>query len=523
MRSTFFGFDIARKALFTSQRSLDVVAHNIANANTPGYSRQEAIQAASAPFHYMSFNRPMTQGQIGTGVQIDEIRRIRDMFLDKQYRREMESLGEWEAKSMFIEKLEGIFNEPSSFGIRTVLDQFWGATQDLSKNPENITLRELVLQRGVALTETIKHLYRQLDTLQVETNHRIQVRVDEVNTLAKQIADLNGQIHRSESGGDIANDLRDKRDLLIDKLSKLINIQVHENQQGEVTILANGIGIVNHVKHITIDATQKNPSTNLSELKWADTNMKVTLKSGEIFGLLEMRDNVIPEYMDKLNDIAGSLIADINFVHRQGYGLNNDTGYDFFILKNDKVDSTLYFYESVDPGAGAPYNQSPVPREGRFIPARDITINSDLIHNPERIAAASNPDEPGDGSNALAWAQLKHVTEHRELRIYYSDGINPDAQIYYYKILEGTLGDYTKSMIAGLGVKGQQAERMVDNQALLVLQSDNRRQALSGVSLDEEMTGMIRFQHSYNAAARIITAMDEMIEVIISRLGIVGR
>lgn len=531
MRSTFFGFDIARKALFTSQRSLDVVAHNIANANTPGYTRQEALQRATQPFNFNSLHRPMTVGQIGTGVEISEIRRIRDSFLDKQYRQEMSAFGEWEAKFAFIEKLEGVFNEPSDSGIRTVLDQFWGSMQDLSNNPENTTIRELVLQRAIAVTETIRHSYRQLDTLQVEINNRIMIKVDEVNSLAKQIADLNGLIFRSEVGGDVANDLRDRRDLLIDQLSKIVNIQVHENPQRELTVLVNGIGIVSHVKHISIDASQRNDENNLSTLKWADTNMNVTLRSGELFGLLEMRDKTVPDYIERLNNLAGVMVSNFNNLHRQGYGLGETVPgeRDFFVFRNERVDPSQVFYQEIpfNPAPGSDWNTwrnytnpSNLSKEFRYIPARDIYINSELMNNVDLIAAAFNPGEPGDGTLALALAQLKHIKDHNHLRIYING--EPNSSIVY-RVNEGTLDDYTRAMVAGLGVKGQQALRMSENQYLLTLQTDNRRQEISGVSLDEEMTNMIRFQHSYNAAARVVTAMDEMLDLLITRLGIVGR
>lgn len=472
MRSAFFGLEIAKRSLFTHQHSLNVTGHNIANANTEGYSRQRGIHAATYPQFSYSLNRPTFAGITGTGVEMQEIRRMRDQFIDRDFRNENQIFGEWETKRDILQKIEYIFNEPSDSGIRSVLDEFWNSFQELSKNPENPTVRAVVHQRGIALAETINHTYTQFKELQMQVNEAIDVKVKEINSLSLQIADLNDQILKTEATGDNANDLRDRRDLLVDQLSKIVKLYVDEDNNSMYTISVTGAALVtgkyyNPIEFDVADIT--------SVITFTDLGYNLVTDGGELKGLLEMRDNALPYYMKGLEDIAQALMDEINPIHSTGFGLG-DVGVDPTLTGND-------FFIS---GTGNNL----------------IELNPDL-DVLERIAAASSNNTPGDGSNALRIAQLK--------------------QAKIATLANGTFDDYTKSLISALGVDTQEAIRMTDNQELLLTQIENRRESVSGVSLDEEMSNMIKFQHGYNSAARMITAIDEMLEVVVNRMGIVGR
>ncbi|WP_418791024.1 flagellar hook-associated protein FlgK [Phosphitispora sp. TUW77] len=485
MSSTFFGLEIGRKALQVQQAALNVTGHNIANANTEGFTRQRAVMSATKPFAMPSFTKPAGAGQIGTGVEVQEIRRVRDDFIDLQLRKENNVFSEWEEKLDSLQKLEVVFNEPSESSLRTVLDRFWEAWQDLSLNPELEAVRMTVRESGVALAETFNHLDRQLGELTDDIDDSINIAVDEINNIATQIATLNDQIVSVEVQDDNANDLRDKRDLLVDELSKSIQVSVREDEYGSLKVSIGGRALVTGTEVFEISAVADPGNNGYVELQWADGSA-VRVESGELKGMLDTRDTIVPSYQDQLDELARTVVVEMNSVHAAGYGLDDDVG-------------GINFFDPIDPLD---------PTYPDNITAANIAVDDAIMNDLDNIAAASIPGDPlnpglnaGDGSNAINIVELKHM----EL------------------IGTATVDDYYNAMIAELGVQAREAERMTENQELLVTQLENRREQVSGVSLDEEMTNMIKFQHAYNAAARVVTAMDELLDTVVNRLGLVGR
>lgn len=473
MQSSFFGLEIAKKALFAQQQSLNITGHNIANANTEGYSRQTGVQAATYLNYDSGFGNPTWAGLMGSGVKVEDIRRMRDVFVDHDFRMENRALGEWEARRDALKKIELIFNEPSDNGIRSVFDSFWAAWQELSKTPESLETRAIVYQQGLTLADTINHIYRQFNDMLKQANFTLETKVQDINSIARQIADLNNRIMKVEVTGNNANDLRDKRDLLVDRLSKIVNIVVDEDRYGMYTIAVQGAALVSGTSYSEMAFDADDPDCLVT---WKDTGRTVGASSGELKGLLAVRDEIIPFYIDRLKTLSDNLAAEVNGLHRTGYGLRDET---------TGTDPTgLDFFQTVTGSA-----------------TELIKVNTDL-EDETKIAAASDPDLPGDGSNALAIALLKDKV---------------------VTALSSTMDDFTKTMISTLGVDAQEAVRMVDNQNLLISQISHQRASVSGVSLDEEMANMVKFQHAYNAAARMVTAIDEMLDVIVSRMGVVGR
>lgn len=466
MHTSFFGLEIAKKALFAQRQALDISGHNIANANTEGYTRQSGAIAATYS-DLSGFGAATWAGQMGTGVRVEEIRRIRDIFVDNDYRMENRALGEWEARRDALKKIEIIFNEPSDSGIRSVLDGFWESWQELSQTPESLETRATVYQQGITLTNTINHIYRQFNDMTKHANFTIETKVRDINSIARQVADLNNRILKVEVSGNNANDLRDKRDLLVDRLSKIVNINVVEDKHGMYNIAVQGTSLVNGTSYSEMEFDADVPDCSVT---WKDTGRTVTASSGELKGLLTVRDEIIPFYIDRLNTLSQNLAAEVNALHSTGYGLDNTTGLDFF-----------------EPVAGS---------------TEELIRVNQVLEDESKIAAAKATDSPGDGSNALDIALIKDKT---------------------VSALSSSIGDFTMTMISTLGVNAQEAVRMTDNQNLLIAQIDNQRTSFSGVSLDEEMTNIVKFQHAYNAAARMVTAIDEMLDVIVNRLGIIGR
>lgn len=484
MRSTFFGLNIGMKALMAQQRALDVVSHNIANAATEGYTRQDINLAASRPVK-------VEAGYIGTGVDIKGFQRIRDQFIDTQLRTECKELGEWEAKADILAKIEMIINEPSDSSLRSVMDQYWQAWQVLSENsPESSAARGVVVQRGVDLVVTFNHIDRLLSELQADINQGVSIRVKEINSIAQQIGDLNNQIVKAEVSGYKANDLRDKRDLLVEQLSRIVSVDVLEDASGSVTISAGGATLVSSSYIAEMRFTDDGRDPTLAKLEWVNSYTgsvisPVTINGGTLRGYLEMRDRQIVELRNELSTLAARIAEEVNDLHRTGSGLHNTTG----------LEAGLDFF--VRPDDTQPFSAS------------NIRVNQELIDDPNKVAASkASPVIKGDGSNALAIAQLKDKLT-----------MNPTALGDY----TATFDDYYRSMVAQVGINAQEADRMAGNQKLLVDQLLNRRESISGVSLDEEMTNMIKYQHAYTAAARVINTMDEMLELIVNRLGMVGR
>lgn len=474
MRSTFFGLNIGYKGLQAQQRALDITSHNVANANTQGYTRQDVIMEATKPIK-------VAEGFVGTGVDIAEYRRIRDVFIDAQIRNEIKSLGEWEVKSNIFDKLEVIFNEPSESSLRAVMDEYWSAWQDLSKNPESYAVRASVIQSGITLTDTLNHMDRQFKDLQLDINKSIQVKVNEINSSARQIRDLNLQIVKLETDGNKANDLRDKRDLLVEELAKIVNIDVVEDSTGAYNVTIGGKSLVFRGEIAEIRYTDNPVNPLAAKLEWLEPVSGVsqgafTCKSGELFGYIEMRDNYVNGFREDISLIALRIAEEVNLAHNAGYSLDDNPGLDFFT----KID------------AAQPFS------------AGNIQVNQLIIDDVNLLAAAeATPALQGDGGNALNIAQLKS-------QMLMNGGV-------------ATFDDYFRSTVAELGINTLEATRMADNQTLLVNQLINKREGVSGVSLDEEMTNMIRYQHAYTASARVINTMDEMLDLIVNRLGLVGR
>jgi flagellar hook-associated protein 1 FlgK len=373
--------------------------------------------------------------------------------------------------------------------VRSVLDQFWESWQTLSKNPEGVAARTTVMQRGVSLANTFNHLDTQLSDLQADINKSMETKISEINSIACQIRDINAQIIKAEAGGDKANDLRDRRELLIEGLSKIVNIDVVEDELGAVNVTIGGRFLVSRTNVSQMRFVDNTADPTKAKLEWYDpyTNAsqgEVNVSGGVIKGYLDMRDQVITNYQGKLSELAQAIAEEVNTLHQAGFGLDGTTGLDFFTMNDAGPDFT----------------------------AKNIRVNQDIIDNLNLIAAAGekNPDplgDPpvfrGDGSNALLLVQLKN-------QLTMSAGT-------------ASFDDYYRSTLGQLGIEGQEAYQMVENRSYLIEQLANRRAAVSGVSLDEEMTNMIRFQHAYSASARVINIMDEMLDVIVNRLGMAGR
>lgn len=286
----FSSYDIARSGMYVSERGLAVTGHNLSNVDTVGYTRQQAMIETS---HYITeYGKNGRMLQYGLGADIQETRQIRHTFLDTIYRQENTSLGYWETRSKTYQDVEAILNDPMGDGLQEVMNQFWDSWQELTKTPESLTTRALVRQRGQALVYYYNHIGSQLDKLQTDLNSEIQVRVGEVNDITSQIAQLNYKIATEEIGGDAANDYRDQRNLLLDRLSKLCDAEPLEMQDGQVDVTLGGYYLVSKgtSTKLYVEANPKNGEYFYPMLE--GTKTEINIKNGILKGLLESRGEV---------------------------------------------------------------------------------------------------------------------------------------------------------------------------------------------------------------------------------------
>jgi flagellar hook-associated protein 1 len=477
MASTFHGLEVGRRGLFAQQNALNTTGHNIANANTNGYTRQRVEMQASNPIS--------TSGvKLGTGVEISKLVRLREEYLDVQIRAEHKNTGYWEAKSETLSKIEELLNEPSEDGLANTMDEFWKGWQELANHPESAAARSVVRQRGIAVADTFKHIIDSINQIESDLKSVIDTKTYEINSLAKQIGDLNVQISRVVPNNYQPNDLYDQRDVLIDQLSKLVNVNVTPRENGMVDVSVGSEKLVSGKEYntLTVGYDQTTGLVNPSEFKIGGNTIE--LVGGELVGYIESVGklnggdlNVLPKIKNAINELAKAFTDEVNKVHLNGLNLENIAG----------SSQKIAFFVGTNAG--------------------DIKVHPDIMKSLNMIAAAKEEapgiSSSGNGKNAQALADIK-------FGIIKIDGSDT------------SVSDFYRNIIGQLGIDSQESQRMLGNSELIVKQVENRRQSVSGVSLDEEMTNMIKFQQAYNASARMVTVMDQCLDKVINGMGRVG-
>lgn len=519
MRSTFMGIETAKRSLFTQQAALQTTGHNIANASTDGYSRQRVNMQASRPIEAPGWMNTSIPGQIGTGVQFNSITRIREKFLDDQFRNENKELGNWSIQADTLEKLEKVFNEPSDSGIRTVIDRFWQAWSDLSKDPERSDGRKIVREAAIALTEAFNSTGRKLGDLHDDLGENLRVKANEMTSLGKTISNLNAEIRRIETMGDNANDLRDQRDLLTDQLSKIVNITVQETDTG-YNISMGGTSLVAGDTFTEVSSDLLNGAFNQD------------LRSGEAYGMIAAQGHV-RSYTDELNKMVntiidgeitvqipnGSVLPEGAVVYIDGVATTLNGANREINLPGKAVTMTVKGFNGLHKLGYL--LKEPLTQAGDFFEPGGITavsfqISGSIQADPNNIATSlrTTGTTPGSqvvkGNNSLALL----IANLKDTKFEFTPGV-PDSAVRF--------DDYYRSVMGQLGIQAQEANRQLTNENVLVQQVESQRQSVSGVSLDEEMANMIKFQHSYNAAARFMTTIDETLDKVINGMGVVGR
>jgi len=663
MTGTFFGLQIGKSGIYTQRKAMEVTSHNIANANTDGYSRQRAVIESNRPYMITSLHTPVVAGQIGTGSVVAKIQQFRDEFIDAKITKETSTLNYKSSADDLMKQIEAIINEPGTANLRSQLDKYWAAWEDLANDASNTALRTNLVEETNTLVATFQEIDSQLRRLQGSPTwcdqgsieNQIQVTVAEINSLAHTIGNLNQQIGRSETNVNVANDLRDQRQKALENLAELINVDFHYDEKGFLTVNCGNHTLVQNtfVKELNItvknretmstvsgssnypefsdntdvataalihDGQQRNITVTVGQLAQANSqysfltfhpltgplssfgitsgsfnvngreffldadkttmrdlagmldsanlnlnasinesgqlvlqasqtgkdyeikssngtsniftvlnlqtdkvaqdarfsyggkeysssknivsdaidgvqlflngtgvanlDLRPVVTSGKLKGLLEVRDGSLQTAIDELNKLAYTLVVETNQVHRNGYGLDRETGRNFF--------KPLDYTDPNKPWKNAIQNmamEDHIKNNLNTIAAASGTIE----HSSDRLRTFNGP---GDGSNAILMAQLKHKN-------FFNDG-------------KSTFNDYYNEMVTRTASLSKRYETEASYSRSLMSQLDAKRQELSGVSLDEELANLIRFQHAYNAAARVITTVDQMLDKIIN-------
>ncbi|HAG11537.1 MAG TPA: flagellar hook-associated protein FlgK [Desulfotomaculum sp.] len=443
MSGTFSGLEIIRRSLSTYQQAVETTQNNIANANTEGYSRQRVVLSATGT----SLPPSLSKEQINAGVEIKSIQRMRDDFLDPQLRANLSEIGYWEEMESELAKVGYLFTDTTGTGVSSLLTEFWNSWQELSSNPQESSARQNITHTAATLTSYLNYLTSQMETAHTEIESSLASKVSEMNELAASLADVNQALKKCVTAEN--NTLMDQRDHLLDEMSRLSDITITFNDNNTATVVAYGKTIV--------------------EGQDADPLLESDLSSGkgELGGLLAAKQSV-EDYQDKMNLFIQTLADKVNEIHEDGYTLNDEQGVAFFTVQ--------------DTAAGN----------------KEISVNEDILNDPNNIAAAQESSSPSDGRNAMAIAGINNTAGYAEL------GNN-------------SLAGYYSQLITTIGSDQDQAGKNADFFNSIGLQFEAQRQSLSGVSIDEELTMLMQYQFTYQALSKAMSIFDDMLDTLINR------
>ncbi len=516
MRSTFYGLDIANKGLFIAQRQVDLTAHNVSNANTDGYTRQRITSAAVDPVGMFSKFIPSDSANVGGGVRSMSIDQIRDKFLDRQYRNEYTKASYWETRYNTLYYVEDVFNNLDTSNLNDLMSGFFNSLQEISVNSTDAAVRKEVTEKALSLTETFHSYYGSLTDLMTQQNEMLKGSADRVNAISQQVSELNAAIFKYELSGNPANDLRDKRNLLLDELSGITAVSYKETGTGKTDlngkemftfqVTIGGETLVDHNSYRALEAVRDAtndvldamdpPPTGedlLYTIRFADTGDAVNISGGTMKAFIDMRDGNttdtqgIPYLISELNKLVKAVVTEFNAVHQTGWTM-------------PYTDEAGVYHESTNGINFFDPNGLTLDTMGLSAEIKNSVFN--VAASGEKVTMDSNLHlETGNNDMAKALAKL------------YGAATVP---------VIGNFEKFYNTFITGLASEVKFASDMTDQEFALCDGLDSQRVSMMGVSIDEEMSSLVRFQHAYNAAARVLTAMDEDLDVLINRTGRVG-
>ncbi|MEO7426585.1 MAG: flagellar hook-associated protein FlgK [Fibrobacteria bacterium] len=553
----FDALGIGSRGLQASQAAIDVTGQNISNANTEGYSRKRVNQSADVI-------DDVVFGERGQGVEITDIQRIRDAFLDRQIWEQVGDKGFTVQMDAAYTRLESILKEPSETGLSSQMNAFWASWQDLANNPGDLSAREAVKSSAATMIDTFHQVSKQIEQYGLSMNNPLDQEAKTVNDLTSQIYLLNEKIAGEETRpGQNANDSRDQRDLLVRKLAQLVDVQTVEDANGRCIVTSGGNLLVGPSEALKLgtygvsktlsDGTQ----TTELHLKILSTNRPFEPRSGELKGIIDARSQVLTTYIQDLNALASAIVKQVNETHVTGYNLNKSSGTYFFDPDKLKAgdlelsDAIKGSASNIAAGEGGKitevaYPAGTIPAVGVPMDLKTVSPNyRNLVKDTVKITLA-------DGSVLAEGPGKDYVVDYENGTIsfvnnaryapgdpvsmvfsfnttgYGGDGNGQNALNIASLRLKATMvkdkeGNFTQSVsgyynsvIGKMGIEKNQNSAKKDTKEFLISQMDSEQSSISGVSLDEEMTNMIKYENSYKASARFISTISQMMDVLLA-------
>ncbi len=492
VKTIWSGYSVSYSGMSTAQRSLGVTSSNLANTNTEGYSRKRPVSEEI----YSADGTPT-----GIGANVQSILRIRNQFLDLQYRQQNTQTGYSQGKSALLENLQEVVNEfnapkgETDTGLQQTITDFFKSWTELSKDPSSASAKSSVLETANSLLGTFDEISTTLKTFRESMVDNVRDSVKDVNTLASRIAELNEQIMEAETHNVEASDLRDARDLMIDKVSALVNVTTSDQNNGMVNVYVNGVSLVNGNKAREMEATGIGIPGNLVKVQWKDLGMDVSLTGGSLKAYMEEADptgtdtvsatphdwqttknaSALTTLTNGLNDLAATIAMAVNKIY------------------NDPASPPVVPYSSS--------NDFFQPITGTTMGLGNIKVNDTYKADYTKI----RPNSDGTAGNNDVSKKIGALLN--DGKDFECDGITM------------TLGTFYSSVISWMGTAGDTAKAEANTQSGLLTQIDGQRKDVSSVSQDEEMSTMLTYQHAYSASARVMNVVDTLVAGLISDLG----
>ena len=458
---SFSGLNIGLSSLYAQRRGLEVAGQNLANANTEGYSRQRvSLQSDAGPVLPAVWSR---WSGAGSGVDVAGVARMRDNFLEARGVQERGNEASLRSRETSLSRIEAMLGEPGKTGLQAQLSEFWSGWDDVANQPNDLAARSQLLERATTVADGLNRVATQLDQQWTGSRDQLLATVTQINATAANVAELNKTIASATTAGLSPNDLSDQRDLLVGRLADMAGVTIRTGEAGTVDVYLQGNALV---RGSQTEALSVRGATGLARpagtvsVVWASDGRAAAAAGGQVGGLLTALNDIVPRYRDDLDQVAGSLRNIVNTGQQAGFLEDGTAGQAFF--------------------SGTT--------------ASDLEV---ALTGPAQVAASSSAAGGRDGANALAMAE-------------HGSDVGGADRLY-------------RGLVVRLGVETQTATRRVEIQSVITAQVGAAREAESGVNLDEEMVSMLAYQRAYEGAARFVTAVDQMLDTLINRTGVVGR
>ncbi len=446
-------FEISSKSLATYQRALSISSNNIANAANPNYSRQRAQLTTTEPDH-------STNVELGTGVDITDVQRVRNTILDSQIRKYNGYKEDADYRTSVMGNVESLYSEPTDAGLSNLMKKFFNSWNELANDPSSISYRNQVVNAARQMTDKISSIYSGMDVVRSDLKADTSEAVKSINRILTNLADVNQQIYNASTTGKTVNTLMDSRDQLLKELSKYANLNVHINDDNTATVSMGGVNVIDRANayELSVNTVNSGGRNKLQVLVHGDTSLR--LNSGKLNAMLDIYNNKIEEYKSAIDTIANLIMDNVNSVHTTMQTIETPP------------QTNVKFFTSYSAGK--------------------LEINTDILSDPKKIAVSSDgSDGNSDGAIQIANLADENLIDGESFSGKYSDLLTDIANEKSTNTKQGETFD------------------------LVLQQLDSQQSQESGVNVDEEMVNVLKYQRSYDASAKLIKIADDILKTLI--------